>query len=320
MHTTKRIVMEKREALYVLEKIANEGYYQIIWEGFEWYQSQLLPALEFAGQSPREYASLLAETWHALGWTFYELDAPLKAIDCYQKSISYDSEHSESYRELANCMHKIGRYKEALSFALKARSLDPDDDFAIEQQEEIESSLEHNESPLYQEGDLVWQCSELMATGEFDNVLSLLKGRRKTDYLLLRARCYAAQKKNTKYISTLKRVQNNGNYFDWTYQDWFFLNSSLYHAKAFWQVMLDLVPFMASESVFETYQSLADNQIGQVANRIRREVVCQFHICRIDQDAAGILALHHQYPDWKELKEVANELMPPGIGGKMGGA
>ncbi len=310
--------MENREALYVLEKIANEGYYQIIWEGFDWYQTQLLPALEFAAQSPLEYASLLAENWHALGWTFYELDAPYKAIECYRHAIAYDPEHSESYRELANCMHKTGRFKEALSFVLKARSLDPDDDFAIEQQEEIENSLEHGEQPYYEEGDLVWHCNELLAEGQFDQVLQLLKGRRKTEYLLLRARCYAAQKKNVRFLNTLRRIQNTGNYFDWTYQDWFYLNTQLYHNKSFWETLLDLVPFMASESVFETYQTLSDNHQGKVANRIRREVVCLFNIYRLDQNTSGILALHQQYPEWKELKDVANELMPPGIGGAAG--
>ncbi len=306
--------MENREALDILEKIANEGYYQIIWEGYEWYKNHLLPALDYAAKYPLEYASLLAENWHALGWTFYELDAPLKAIDCYQNAISFDSVHSESYREMANCMHKTGRYKEALSFVLKARSIDSDDDFAIEQQEEIESSLEHNERPLYQSGDLIWDCAELLAEGAFGEVLTKLKNRRKTEYLILRARCYAAQKKNQKYLNTLKRIQAAGNYFDWSYQDWFYLNSQIYHSKAFWSSMLELVPFMASESVFETYQTLSDHQQRQVANRIRREVVCRYHIYRIDQDVAGILELHHDYPDWKELKEVANELMPPGMG------
>ncbi|MFK7809060.1 MAG: hypothetical protein AB8F74_14750 [Saprospiraceae bacterium] len=310
--------MEKREALYILEKIANEGYYQIIWEGYEWYSTQLIPAIEFASQSPLEYASLLAENWHALGWTFYELDAPLKAIECYRKAVSYDLEHSESYRELANCMHKTGDYKGALVFVIKARSLDPDDDFAIEQQEEIESSLDHREAPLYDTGDLTWECSELLSRGDFESALVKLKNRRKTDYLLLRARCYAAQNESAKFLNTLRRIHGAGAFFDWSYQDWFYLHPYIYQSKAFWEIMLDLVPLMASESVFESYQTLFDNQQGQNAIRIRREVVCRFHIYRIDRNAAEILALHEEYPDWKELKEVANELMPPGMGSSVG--
>jgi tetratricopeptide (TPR) repeat protein len=310
--------MEKREALEILEKIANEGYYQIIWEGYEWYEKQLLPALDFAAQHSLEYASLLAENWHALGWTFYELDAPLKAIDCYRKAIFFDPEHSESYRELANCMHKTGDYKGALVFVIKARSLDPDDDFAIEQQEEIENSLDQREAPLYEKGDLIWECGELLAEGRFDDVFERLKGRRKTDYLILRARCYAAQNKKELFLNTLKRIQMAGNFIDWSYQDWFFLNPHIYHSKAFWETMLDLVPLMASESVFESYQTLFDHQHGHQANRLRREVVCRYHIYRIDQDAEKILALHQDYPDWKELKEVANELMPPGMSRAVG--
>lgn len=310
--------MEKKEALYILEKIANEGYYQIIWEGYDWYESQLLPALKFASQFPEEYTSLLAETWHALGWTFYELDAPQKAINCYRKAITFDQDHSESYRELANCMHKIGDYKGALVFVIKARSLDPDDDFAIEQQEEIENSLDNRDRALYNEGDLIWECGELLAEGKFDDVYNKLKGRRKTDYLILRARCYAAQNKKTLYLNTLRRILAAGNYFDWSYQDWFYLDPHIYHSKAFWETMLELVPLMASESVFESYQTLFDNQQGHQANRIRREVVCRFHIYRIDQNAEEILALHQDYPEWKELKEVANELMPPGMGRSSG--
>ena len=51
----------------VLEKIANEGYYQIVWEGYEWYRNQLLPALDFAAKSPDEYSSLLADFIFASG-------------------------------------------------------------------------------------------------------------------------------------------------------------------------------------------------------------------------------------------------------------
>jgi tetratricopeptide (TPR) repeat protein len=306
--------MEKREAIEVLEKIANEGYYQVIWEGYEWYKDQLLPALEFASQSPIIYSSLLAENWHSLGWTFYELDAPLKAIECYRKAIYYDNDHSESYRELANCMHKTGDYKGALVFVIKARSMDPDDDFAIEQQEEIENSFDQREASLYGKGDLIWECGELLADEKFEEVFTKLKGRRKTDYLMLRARCYSAQKENAKFLNTLRRIHAAGNFFDWSYQDWFYLNPYVYQIKEFWEVMLDLVPLMASESVFESYQTLFDKQQGHIANQIRREVVCRFHIHRIDRNAEEILALHEDYTEWKELKEVANELMPPGMG------
>jgi len=307
--------MNKREALDILEKISDEGYYQIIWEGYDWYKKNLEPALETIGNYPEEHTSLLAESWFALGWSFYELDAPLKAIACYHKAVEFDTTHSESYRELANCLHKVGQYEQALNYVIKARDLDPDDDFAIEQQEEIESSMEQDEEPYYMEDDLGWACSELMAEDKLNEVNQLIKGRRKTEFLVIRARCYSAQKENKKYLNTLRSIINRGTFFDWTYQEWFYLNAHLYNKLSFWKTMLEMVPLLGSESVFETYQSLSDNHHGNSSTRIKREAVCLFHIYRLEQNVEGILKLHQSYPDWKELKDVANELMPPGISG-----
>ena len=153
-------------------------------QGLEGLQQTFLPTLEQAMTTPSADSALLAACWDLVAETFYHCDAPQKAIEGYQKSITYSDDES-TYGVMAELYQSYGAYLKAFEAINKAIELAENPDVFMELRQSIQDYMNYDHTPTYTEGDNLWQLREQLANGASDKIIEQYDFSTTDDLLLL---------------------------------------------------------------------------------------------------------------------------------------
>lgn len=298
--------MDRNAAIALLEKV-DEG--RVAWthnQGFEWFVSDLLPAVDVL-ERDRPIPDLLASCYYEVGDIHDFNNAPLAAIAAYKRSIDWKP-MSGAYREVCNMCEKIGRLDEAIEYGRIAIAMDPDDDNAKSDLEEAEEALVKGvEDLLYTEGDRIWQADEHLARREPEAALSELGDGDDIDTILARARCLGALRKDSDCIAEWRRLPATRGTIDIDYRDWFFLPEALYESAELWSIMKQIHPRFGS-GAFPAYDSLSAGRASSGLDwQEEKAMIIDFKLAYCSKDRAGLEAIARACPEWTEAQDAVKE-------------
>ena len=284
----------------ILKKISKEGVSWTHGQGYNWLNETLLPLIQ---DCKIEDKSLLSDCWYVIGDVYDFNDAPKMAITAYKKSIHFDEEHGEAYREIASMYERMGEYQKALENAKKALELNPDDEFSIEQYESASQELKSPSEPLYSEDDLDWQCNELLAENKPQEVIGKLINRRKIVYRKIRARSFGILKERDKYLQEWNMIVRNNQEIELDYADWFFMPDEIYYRSQFWNMLYERNNISLT-GILPDYSSLYKNYRTSLDRKQMRRLVIKTFVLKNENNRQGLLDLAEVYPKWEEIKKL----------------
>ncbi|MBN2890790.1 MAG: tetratricopeptide repeat protein [Bacteroidales bacterium] len=291
--------MDKNELIDFLSEVTEYGVSFAHGNGNEWCKSVLFPAIEKAEDELKEYNELLAECMYLVGDIYDFNDAPLHAIEAYEKAIKFNPYFSDAFREMANMYERLGKYDKALENIKKAIKLDPKDEDAQMDLENIEQSISQNEEPMYVKGDMIWEMNEMLADSKFDEIIEKINDSDGVEELKILARVYGAQKKSSDYLKTWQQIATNEEDYELNYADWFFMPEEVYNSEKIWQLFKTIKD--TEDSVFIEHQSLSENYSELLNPQQIRELICDFQIYINTNNTKELQKLKEKYTEWEEL-------------------
>jgi tetratricopeptide (TPR) repeat protein len=299
--------IEPETILKNLKKVSKEGVGWTHNNGFEWIKNTLIPHLEFAQQFLNHEKYLIADCFYVLGDVHDFNNAPKAAIKAYAKAIQYDHQFAAAYREMANMYSRIGNYEKATELISIAIHLEPDDKYALLDQEDIHQALEESKEPLYKESDKIWQCNELLANFQPQESLSLLQTTESVEYCKTSAQCYGALLDTQHYLKEWEKISQKNCEIEFKYADWFYMPETVFDSPEIWAIFLSISEKI-KPSVFLSFDSLYQSELYKNLNSNEQyKLLIEFNIYRTESNKEKLTQLYKTYPCWHDLKEIIEQ-------------
>lgn len=283
----------------LLEFVSREGVGRTHAQGYFWFWREFVPALERAKTLSQVADELLSDCHYVAGDVHDFNDAPRAAIKCYLNSLNVDPHRAEAHREIANMLGKMGRYDKALANSDTALSLNPDDRHTISDREDY-IGKNRLSPPLYVKGDAHWIAREHLAHAKPQKALKALGKAKGLAALRAKAHCYAAMKKSKEYLQAWSEIARVSDEIKFTYADWFFMESNVYHEPELWARLLSSkAKFSGVFTVFEGLDESERYRSLSTHKKIRLRL--KYYVCAQSGNTKCLKALFEKYPEWVEL-------------------
>ena len=292
--------MENEKLYKFLSEIMNNGIAKTYDKGNEWFCNEFIPAIKQAEKISILNKELLSDLWYFVGDIHDFNEAPLKAIEAYQKSIFFDNENAASYREIANRLISFGNYDEALININKSLELNPTEQCAIQDKKDI--VFYKDSIALYNENDIVFKMRELLANQEFDNVTITFANSTEIEELKILARAYGGLGLTNEYLVTWNKIALLNLRFEIEYPDWFYMPKKVNESKEIW-LIFKAINIYIEKSVFVYSDGLLENYKDTYSHYELRALMCDFKIYSIENNLQKLKLLKEKYPLWIELNE-----------------
>lgn len=201
----------------------------------------------------REHRRLVADALYTLGDLHDFNEAPLVAIEAYERCVALEPKMGGAWRELGGMLASIGESDEARRALRRALRCDPRDRYARADRAWLEDSPRAQH--LYREGEPCWQACELLASQRPQEALDRLDGRRSVRARLVRLRALGALEQNDSALQEWRELARSRGPIRLNDGDWFFLPASLHEDPRLWEA-LDAVADRLEPGVFELPESL----------------------------------------------------------------
>jgi tetratricopeptide (TPR) repeat protein len=274
--------------------------------GYRWLIRRYLPALEHLERvaKTREHRRLVADAFYTLGDLHDFNEAPLAAIQAYQRCLALDPKAGGAWREFGGMLASIGEFDEARRALRRALRCNPKDGWARDDLEWLEESppAQHQ----YRAGDPCWQACELLAQQRPREALDRLRGRRSVRPRLVRLRALGALGQNESALQEWRELARSRGPIRLNYGDWFFLPASLHEDPRLWEA-LDALAERLEPGVFELPESLTratarsrDPHPSKPPKGASAEVrrVIEYQIARLRQDLRAAKRASANCPGW----------------------
>ena len=266
--------MKKSFVTEMMQTVVDNGFTWVREQGFEWFENTLSDVMNISAKVCRD-KELLSDFWTELGDFFDILEAPRQAAIAYKKAVKYDKENAYPAEELEKMEDEVN---DGLTLREKAATR--------------------------------MECRELLAKGDAQSALKLLKDDPSKKALLLKASCYSFLGKTDKALKCWEALELKKGNIRLSQRDWFYLSSSLLENTNFWRIQSKIIN--RAKGHFPSHKSLTDEHGDTLQPGTRKKAICAFHIARLEFDYDALMKLYKKYPDWKELREAINELSAPG--------
>ena len=174
------------QLLSFLTQYCQDGSEAAFQKGYQWFYQTLSPAIQQASEQLSEEVKLLSEVWLITGEVHELLQAPKQAITCYELAIYFNPYATDNYRWLALVQEQIGQYVAALENIELALKYTHEGEDLMEDRQRIQDCMVYDKIPDYKEGDLLWELTELLAAGSFEQVIKQIESQGNKDVELLR--------------------------------------------------------------------------------------------------------------------------------------
>ncbi len=291
--------MDHEQLLSFLTDVEQQGVAQLHQKGYQWFKSTFLPHLRLADELLPNQAELIADCWYLAADIYDFNNAPVKAIEYYQKALEYDDLLSGAYREIAHMNLQIGQYKEALRYAELSLEQHPDDQDMLDEKAKIIDHINYNHQAYYAQDNLAWQYSEWLAAEQFETLTDHYESHKNNDTSLMRA--YAAAlgslNKQQQCLAIWQALTTSKQDFVLDYFDWFYLPDALFKGRDFWLLMQEASPCL-KEADYLFCDSLIDNYMPSLNEVSLLDLIAQWKISHLDKDQKKLDALAQKYPLW----------------------
>lgn len=285
----------------MLEHVAKEGVGWAHAQGYRWYWKTFRPALEQAAAAKTLESETLADCYYVCGDIHDFNQAPKAAIEEYRRVLEIEPDSSSAFRELASMYSALGLYEEALRHSDQALRLDPDDEFARKDRQEIEGAISENDAPLYSAGPVL-DAYELLAIFNPGRALNCLKGLNESEALRARACCYGAMRQDNLYLAEWSSILDQETLIWFSYADWFFMADDIYAAPDLWELLLNAK--VEYKGVFTDFAGLDESErYCALSENDKIRLKLQYYVYAQSRNLFGLRELYREYPEWKELAE-----------------
>lgn len=291
--------------------------------GYFWFKTRYRPALLRLEQANyKKDRVLFGESYCLIGQIFFMNGCPKAALKAYKKCLEYTPNHVYAMKELAQRYEEIGYYEKCMSVLIDLLHVDPVEFDRYLYRDALDSFVD-NLPPFYEKTDIYWQAREKLAQDKPKAALRLLKKKRTIKAKLIKACAYAAMGETEKYFDQWHQVVNLKSPIQMTYEDWFYMEDSVWNGSAFWEIMLScskqnrfdssVMPCFESLWDLDTKKSNSADPFNESkAQRSRRNkshaLLAQYHIVRTNRDLKLATKLANRYPNWPEIIELKDKM------------
>lgn len=296
--------MDKEKLQRFLVKTENQGISMLYNRGYQWIKSNFLPHLNLAEEVLPDAAEVIADCWYLMGDVYDFNDAPLKAIEHYERALACDEDTDGAYREIGMSYQQIGRYQEALDYINIALERMPDDEELMDVKASIQDDINYNHTPYWGEDNAIWQVNELLAKEAFEEVIAKVTAMDNPELVLLQglAKAYGAQNDIDAYLQTWEQIVQSEEHFHLEYSDWFYMPKEIYKGARIWE-LIQQAQLRIDEANFIYFDSLFENYEDELPLVKLVDLICQFQIHRAKSATAAIQQLAKDYPLWEEVQK-----------------
>ncbi|BDD05390.1 tetratricopeptide repeat protein [Aureibacter tunicatorum] len=292
--------MENKVVSELLEKGVSWAY----WKGYDWFASQLIPAVELLDEKISSQRLLLSQCWSMIGEIHLLNLAPEEAKRAYFKAVKLDPKSSEAIADMAHAQYQLGEYSEALKNISLAIDLDSDNESYWNDKQMITDAVNYDERPLFDKEDQAWQWNEMLAKGDFEQILSAFENIEEEElelfHWLIAARVYGAKNDLEKYLEAWQCVAEQNEVFDLDYVDWFYMPMKAFESTEMWTLLKNLNPRI-DDAVFIEFESLQDNYGEELTELEMRNLICDYFIALYSMDKKSMKKIADKYPLWEEV-------------------
>jgi len=290
------------DVIALLEYVSANGVRSVTYHNYEWFWDQFIAALETASKVNGFDSDLLAGCYYVAGDAFDFTNAPLMAIQYYQKALILDPELAAAYREIARMYERIGDYDKTIEYSDKALAIDPDEPYALGDREGLEAREEMTPYDGFEAGNSIWQAYELLAANNPLGALEILKEPNGVAVLRALAHCYGALGQTEEYLKTWKELCQAVEAIDFSYDDWFFIQDSDHNNSEIWKIWLESDVVFSGN--FEQFEGLESNQLYQsYSTNDCIRTVFEYRYFLYSRDEFGLQRMLFKYPQWIDLAQ-----------------
>lgn len=288
----------------IIKKVAKKGVAWTHGKGYHWFNDKLLPII--SNNIEIIDKQLLSDFWYVIGDVYDLNSSPQIAIKAYKKSIKYDPDHGEAFRELANMYQNIGDIKMAFKYINKALELIPNDEHSKIDKELITDEIDDPDYPYYSQDLLELQCNELLAENSYTLVLEKLKHKRRINYRKLKARAYGANKELKSYLHEWLLIVKHNETVEFEYADWFYMPDEIYYSNQFWEILYEKKG-IELKGFLPNFSSLYKNYKTSIDTKEMKQLVILSIILKNSNNEVALSQLSKKFPKWKELKKLIKD-------------
>ena len=296
--------MDKEKLQRFLVKTEHQGISMLYNRGYQWIKSNFLPHLNLAEEVLPDAVEVIADCWYLMGDVYDFNDAPLKAIEYYERALACDEDADGAYREIGMSYQQIGRYQEALEYINIALERMPDDEELMDVKASIQDDINYNHTPYWGEENAIWQVNELLAKEAFEDVIAKVAAMENPELVSLQgmAKAYGAQNNVEAYLQTWEQIVQSEEHFHLEYSDWFYMPKEVYKGARIWE-LIQQAQLRIDEAHFIYFDSLFENYEDELPLAKLVDLICQFQIHRAKSATAAIQQLAADYPLWGEVQK-----------------
>lgn len=238
---------------------------------------------------PKEKVSQL---WLIIGDIYFINNAIISSLNAYKKGLEINNENLDAYYEVADKLFNIGNYNEALVFAKKL--LEFDDEY-IDLVDNIEFYKKNKLEPDYDINDDSIVYAEMLAKGNYKDLLNVLKGKRSKLHLRYKLAALGALKKNKEYLKNMELLFDKYKKIEFDFFDWFYMPIEIFSSQEIWKILLSNINKI-KKGVFASIDNLSTYKLS---TEKYRELICRYSIAEISNDKKTLNTLYKKYPKLK---------------------
>lgn len=293
----------------ILKYISEHQIAHLHRQGFEWFWSIYMPALERAAKSGSISKGILADNYYVAGDVHEFNESPRTAITYYEKALKFDPDLNAAHREISRMYHRLGCLDAAIRHSDLALAIWPDEKHALADRVDLDEDVK-SKDPYFENCDTPSaHALDALAQNKPQHAINILEGLTDKDALRALTWAYGAKGDVSAYLQTWRFLVLQLEEIWFSYRDWFFMPEDAWYEPEIWSIWLKGVS--SYTGVFIVYPGLDDplsntptdknfsalTESEKISQKIQYIYFCQ------SENLEGLKAIEKNYPNWVELRE-----------------
>jgi len=181
----------------ILKYISEHQIAHLHRQGFEWFWSIYMPALERAAKSGSISKGILADNYYVAGDVHEFNESPRTAITYYEKALKFDPDLNAAHREISRMYHRLGCLDAAIRHSDLALAIWPDEKHALADRVDLDEDVK-SKDPYFENCDTPSaHALDALAQNKPQHAINILEGLTDKDALRALTWAYGAKGDNT---------------------------------------------------------------------------------------------------------------------------